>query len=187
MVSTSEINDLDDDQLFYTKIYIDRNLRMKLDIKLDQRAHLFQNLNGAVGDVEIKFSAEDSYVNNNAFQTNPLVIHGNGGSKVVLNSLGNYLAKSWHPKYGCLSCDENKTTLENIPDSQLPLVLIGVFVTHKTPFFPEFLQYIVELEYQRKRIHLFIYNSVSYHSKDIQNFIDQYRDSYRGITVYGSD
>ncbi|CAG2104133.1 unnamed protein product [Medioppia subpectinata] len=187
MVSTSEINDLDDDQLFYTKIYIDRDLRTKLGIKLDQRANLFQNLNGAVGDVEIKFSTDDAYVYNTAFSTNPLIIHGNGGSKVSLNSLGNYLAKSWHPKDGCLSCNDNKTSLTNTADSQLPLVVIGIFVTHKTPFFAEFLQYIVEQEYQRKRIHLFIYNKVSHHSKDIQNFIDQYRDEYRGINVFGSD
>ena len=49
---------------------------------MDRKANLFQNLNGAVGDVEIRFSGDDAYVQNTAFQTNPLIIHGNGASKV---------------------------------------------------------------------------------------------------------
>lgn len=98
MVDSSGISDADDDQLFYTKIYIDQDMRViqlkllnkinnlllqeKLGIKLDRKAHIFQNLNGAVGDVEIRFSEDDAYVQNTAFQTKPLVIHGNGPSKV---------------------------------------------------------------------------------------------------------
>ena len=173
---------------------------------MDRRANIFQNLNGAVGDVEIRFSADDAFVQNTAFQTNPLIIHGNGGSKVyiainccilylnvkigskvALNSLGNYLSKSWNPKNGCISCKENKISLDNIGTNEWPLLLIGIFVTHKTPFFPEFFEHILELNYPKERIHLFLYNSESYHSKDVQTFIDQFRDKYRGIKVFASN
>lgn len=49
MVTSSELGNSDDDQLFYTKIFLDENLRKKWGIKLDNKAEIFQNLNGAVG------------------------------------------------------------------------------------------------------------------------------------------
>lgn len=38
-----------DDQLFYTKIYLDETKRNSLNIKLDHKAEIFQNLFGTVG------------------------------------------------------------------------------------------------------------------------------------------
>jgi procollagen-lysine,2-oxoglutarate 5-dioxygenase len=184
IVSSSKIDDLSDDQLFYTKVYLDENLRKKLKIKLDHKSAIFQNLNGAVGDVEIRFTSDDAYIQNTAYQTNPLVIHGNGPSKVALNSLGNYLAKSWHPKSGCNSCNENKLNLEKLKNSELPLVLIGIFITHATPFLSEFFQYIVQLKYPKKRISLFLYNNVEYHLNDTQKFLEEKRDNYKRVTVF---
>lgn len=35
-----------------------------------------------LGDVELRFSDSDSYLHNTAYATNPLVVHGNGASKV---------------------------------------------------------------------------------------------------------
>lgn len=52
IVSSSPIKDDDDDQLFYTKIYLNPELREKLNIKLDHKSQIFQNLNGAVGESE---------------------------------------------------------------------------------------------------------------------------------------
>lgn len=37
-----------------------------------------------IGDVELRFSDSDSYLHNTAYATNPLVVHGNGASKVRL-------------------------------------------------------------------------------------------------------
>ena len=53
-------------------------------IKLDHGAQIFQNLQGAVGDVELRFN-DDGYaeVSNSAFHSEPVVIHGNGLSKVT--------------------------------------------------------------------------------------------------------
>ena len=53
ILNSAEIKNDDDDQLFYTKVYLDDKKRKELNIKLDHRSELFQNLNGAVSDVEL--------------------------------------------------------------------------------------------------------------------------------------
>ena len=59
------------------------------------------------GDVTLKFMEKDTRLTNTIYQTMPAVIHGNGPSKILLNSLGNYLAKSWTVDQGCMSCKED--------------------------------------------------------------------------------
>ena len=49
IMANSEIEDDYDDQFFYTKIYLDSDLRVKHKIKLDHKSEIFQNLYGAVG------------------------------------------------------------------------------------------------------------------------------------------
>lgn len=51
ILKSSPIKNTDDDQLFYTRAYLDENLREKLKIKLDHTSSIFQNLNGAIGNV----------------------------------------------------------------------------------------------------------------------------------------
>lgn len=137
LVSAKEVKDTDDDQLYYTNMYLDPEMRKQLNIKLDHRSTLFQNLNGALGmvsympscfflafqytfvflfhylpaDVELRLEAENSFIKNTAYATVPLVVHGNGPSKSVLNALGNYVAKSWSLQDGCYSCNENSIDL----------------------------------------------------------------------------
>lgn len=53
ILNSGEIANDDDDQLFYTKVYLDEKKREELGFKLDHRSELFQNLNGAVSDVEL--------------------------------------------------------------------------------------------------------------------------------------
>ncbi len=48
------------------------------------RAELFQNLNGEADNVELKFANNAPYLMNLLYETTPLVIHGNGPSKVGL-------------------------------------------------------------------------------------------------------
>lgn len=116
IVNQSKIDNLDDDQLYYTEIYLQESLRKHLNIKLDHKAALFQNLNGASGELQLKFDEQTgrAYVLNSAYNTRPLVLHGNGPSKIVLNSLGNYLADSWSPITGCNACKLNRTNLSDL-------------------------------------------------------------------------
>ena len=48
MVS-GKIQDTDDDQLYYTRIFLNKERRQSLNIKLDTQAKIFQNLNGLEG------------------------------------------------------------------------------------------------------------------------------------------
>ncbi|KPM08141.1 endothelin-converting enzyme 2-like protein 2 [Sarcoptes scabiei] len=122
LVNADRIRNDDDDQLYYTRLYLDPKYRDQLRIKLDTNSLLFQNLNGEIQDVELRFTQAqtidrknaDAFLFNKAFQSDPIIVHGNGASKIPLNSLGNYLAKSWHPAIGCISCDESTFSLESI-------------------------------------------------------------------------
>lgn len=49
------IKNKDDDQLYYTKVFLDEAKRNKLGIKLDYRSEIFQNLNGATGEWHLLF------------------------------------------------------------------------------------------------------------------------------------
>lgn len=198
------MEDTDDDQLYYTKVYLNADLRSKHSIRLDLLSELFQNLNGAIDDVEIRFSqgpkidesTADAFLFNRATNSQPLVVHGNGNSKVPLNSLGNYLAKSWHPATGCLTCEQDEKDIEHKKSSQnlvegeeevveiassYPHVLIAVNVLKPTPFFAEFLEDITLLDYPKGRITLFIQSLVELHSAEVEQFIDDYKAYYRSI------
>ena len=58
IVNSAAISDADDDQLFYTKVFLDEKQRQALNFKLDHRSELFQNLNGAVTDIEVRFKGK---------------------------------------------------------------------------------------------------------------------------------
>ena len=45
-------------------------------------------------------------------------------------------------------------------DEELPLVYVGVFIEHATPFMEEFLDRLTTLNYPTTRIRLFIHNNV---------------------------
>lgn len=183
MVASSEIGNSDDDQLFYTKIFLDESLRKKWNIKLDNKAEIFQNLNGAVGDVELRFKDDDAYLYNTAYGTTPLVVHGNGPSKTVLNSLGNYLAKSWSPQDGCLQCAENKIDLDDLKLEEYPQILMAVYLEKPTPFLEEFFQRIVELSYPKKKIDLYVHVHLkaAFHDEEVDNFVEEYRNEYNTV------
>nr|CAD7570779.1 unnamed protein product [Timema californicum] len=195
LITSSKVDDTDDDQLFYTKIYLNEKLRNKHKIKLDHKAEVFQSLNGAVsnqflpmynnvlhlGDVELRFKGREAYLQNTAYNTVPLVVHGNGRSKMVLNTLGNYLAKSWNSEDGCLSCWDDSILLEDKHPSTYPVVLIAVFIEQATPFLEEFLAKLNKLEYPKDKIHFFVHNAVKYHSKLVEEFLSEHGKSYRSV------
>lgn len=51
-------------------------------MRLDHRAHIFQNLNGAKDEVDIKMQGNVTYAYNSIYDTRAAVYHGNGPSKV---------------------------------------------------------------------------------------------------------
>uniref|UniRef100_A0A673V156 procollagen-lysine 5-dioxygenase n=1 Tax=Suricata suricatta TaxID=37032 RepID=A0A673V156_SURSU len=73
--------DDDDDQLFYTRLYLDPGLREKLSLNLDHKSRIFQNLNGALDEIVLKFDRNRVRIRNVAYDTLPVVVHGNGPTK----------------------------------------------------------------------------------------------------------
>uniref|UniRef100_A0AAZ3QHZ0 PLOD1-3-like GT domain-containing protein n=1 Tax=Oncorhynchus tshawytscha TaxID=74940 RepID=A0AAZ3QHZ0_ONCTS len=83
IVQQWKLKDNDDDQLFYTKIYLDKVQRTKYNMTLDHRSRIFQNLNGAIEEVVLKFEKARVRARNVAYDTLPVIIHGNGPTKVT--------------------------------------------------------------------------------------------------------
>lgn len=109
------IKNKEDDQLYYTKAFLDTSLRGKLKIKLDYESEIFQNLNGASSDVRITYNeaSGEYFVKNAVTDTVPSLIHGNGPSKIILNNFGSYVAGAF--KYQeCQLCRENKLELPKV-------------------------------------------------------------------------
>lgn len=169
ILNNKPIKDKEDDQLYYTKIYLDKNLRETLKISLDHNSAIFQNLNGALSDVQLRANTTEDwpYLENVITKERPLIVHGNGPSKITLNNYGNYLAKSWSMKEGCALCKEK---INELKDDALPNVMIAVFIEQPTPFMEEFLELILDTDYPKDKIHLFLRNNVEYHEADVEKF-----------------
>lgn len=107
---------------------------------------------------------EELVLRNVVTGTQPSVLHGNGPSKLKLNSLGNYLASAWTSSEGCINCKLGHIDLQALSDSEKPTVLVSLFIEGATPFLEEQLEKVAALEYPKNRMHVFIHNAVSIQS-----------------------
>jgi len=188
LLTHSSIGDADDDQRFFTQIYLNEDLRNKHKIKLDSKSTIFQNLNGATSEVELQVNEESPYVLNTAFNTRPLVLHGNGPTKTVLNSFGNYLANAANSKDGCVACWDGMISLSNRKVEEFPTVVLGIFIERPIPFMEEFFQKILRLEYPKDKITLFLHNAAPYHDEIVSDFISKHSGSYASVkTILPTD
>lgn len=73
------------------------------------------------------FLGTESHLENTVYNTVPLVIHANGPSKLFLNTLGNYIPKSWNAEEGCLNCWEDMNSLEKKKVKSFDMILILLF------------------------------------------------------------
>ncbi|KAG7236230.1 hypothetical protein INR49_001146 [Caranx melampygus] len=185
IVQQWKFKDNDDDQLFYTKIYLDKTQRTKFNMTLDHRSRIFQNLNGAVEEVVLKFERAKVRARNVAYDTLPVIIHGNGPTK--LNYLGNYVPTAWTYESGCAICDDDLLFFTDVPDEEMPLVHVAVFIERATPFMEEFLDRLTTLNYPASRLRLFIHNNVVYHERHIQRFWEQHRSLFPNARLVGPE
>ncbi|XP_054270597.1 procollagen-lysine,2-oxoglutarate 5-dioxygenase-like isoform X1 [Macrosteles quadrilineatus] len=181
LLSSLKLNSKDDDQLYYTRLFLDKDLREKHRIKLDYNANIFQNLNGAIDDVDI---VEDTLVNK-VHNTKPLVLHGNGPSKIHFNTLTNYLPRGWTEAEGCATCKENTIDLTKVSEADYPMVVIALYVGIPTPFLREFFDSVLQLDYPKNKIHFFLFNNVEYHQREVLQFVDNVNalEQYRGVKL----
>ncbi|KAM4714261.1 multifunctional procollagen lysine hydroxylase and glycosyltransferase LH3 [Anableps anableps] len=187
IVQQWKFKDNDDDQLFYTRIYLDRNQRTRFNMTLDHHSRIFQNLNGAIDEVVLKFERAKVRVRNVAYDTLPVVIHGNGPTKLQLNYLGNYVPTAWTYEHGCGGCDQDLLPSTGVPDEEMPLVFVAVFIEHPTAFMEEFLERLSTLNYPKTRIRLFIHNNVVYHEQHIQRFWERHRVLFPDTVLVGPE
>ncbi|XP_069831497.1 procollagen-lysine,2-oxoglutarate 5-dioxygenase 2 isoform X2 [Dendropsophus ebraccatus] len=179
------LQDNDDDQLFYTKIYIDQLQRDRINITLDHKSRIFQNLNGAVDEVVLHFENGRARAQNTQYDTLPVLVHGNGPTKVQLNYFGNYIPNIWTPETGCGTCDLDTIDLSSLED--YPRVTVGVFIEQPTPFLPEFFNRLLALDYPKEKLSLFIHNSEVYHEKHVQKFWNEAKRVIKNLKVVGPE
>lgn len=181
LMTAHVIKDADDDQLYYTKLYLDKDVRKELQMKLDHKSEIFQNLNGAKDEVEVKINDKEVWLENILYGTKPAVIHGNGPSKLFLSYIGNYIPLGWNPVEGCLSCSEHTFSMKDYQPEDYPKILVAVFVEIPTPFFSEFFQRLVALDYPKEKMDVMIHNVEPFHETQIQTFISSHGRSYNTV------
>ncbi|XP_028266403.1 procollagen-lysine,2-oxoglutarate 5-dioxygenase 1 [Parambassis ranga] len=185
MVANWTGQDNESDQLFYTKIYIDPAKRKSINITLDNTCRLFQNLHGSLDEVVLKFEDSRVRARNVLYDTLPIIIHGNGPTKLQINYLGNYIPNAWTFETGCTVCHEGLHSLTALKDSEYPLVVIGVFIQQPTPFVTVFFERLLKLQYPKNRLKLFIYNQEAHHERQVSSFLQDHGSFYRDVKVFG--
>ncbi|KAM8881299.1 procollagen-lysine,2-oxoglutarate 5-dioxygenase 2 isoform 2-T2 [Synchiropus picturatus] len=185
IVSQWNLHDNDDDQLFYTKIFLDPLQRESLNMTLDHRCQIFQSLNGAVDEVLLKFGTDRVRVRNTVYDSLPVVVHGNGNTKMYLNYLANYVPNVWNYEKGCSTCDNDLLDLSELQEH--PRVWVGVFIEQPTPFLPEFFQRLLNLDYPKDKLNIFVHNNEVYHEKHIQSFWEASRNMFHSFKVVGPE
>lgn len=184
-IISQPIKDLDDDQLYFTNIYLDESNRKKYKIHLDHKSEIFQNLNGALSDVKLNVDSttKEGTLQNINFLTTPSVIHGNGPSKIYLNAFANYLGGAFSNN-NCQICE---TEHIEIKDGEEPIVTLAVFVENPVPFFEEFLDGILSLNYPKQRINFIIHCRVQYHDNLTRKFFKNFGKEYKTAKVILSE
>uniref|UniRef100_A0A8C4MFA5 Procollagen-lysine,2-oxoglutarate 5-dioxygenase 1 n=1 Tax=Equus asinus asinus TaxID=83772 RepID=A0A8C4MFA5_EQUAS len=160
-------------------------LQERINITLDHRCRIFQNLVGALDEVVLKFEMGHVRARNLAYDTLPVLIHGNGPTKLQLNYLGNYIPRFWTFETGCTVCDEGLRSLKGIGDEALPVVLVSVFIEQPTPFLSLFFQRLLRLHYPRKQLRLFIHNHVS--GRHLLGLLCEHGGEYKSVKLVGPE
>ncbi|TRY99442.1 hypothetical protein DNTS_022991 [Danionella cerebrum] len=175
--------DSDSDQLFFTKIYINAEKRKSLNITLDNKCRLFQNLHGALDEVVLKFEDGRVRARNLIYDTLPVIIHGNGPTKLQINYLGNYIPNLWTFETGCTFCKEDPRPLSGLQKTEFPVVVIGIFIQQPTPFVSAFFERLFNLKYPKNRLKLFIYNKEYHHDRHVRSFLESHESEYQAVKL----
>ncbi|XP_060737829.1 procollagen-lysine,2-oxoglutarate 5-dioxygenase 1 isoform X1 [Tachysurus vachellii] len=185
MVSDWSGKDDDSDQLFYTKLYINTEKRKSINITLDSKCRLFQNLYGALDEVVLKFENGRARARNVLYDTLPVIVHGNGPTKLQVNYLGNYIPRVWTFETGCTVCQEDLRPLSGLKESEYPSVVIGIFIQQPTPFLTVFFERLLRLQYPKNRLQLFISNQEPHHEQHVHAFLQNHEAEYQAVKLIG--
>uniref|UniRef100_A0A8C5HX62 Procollagen-lysine,2-oxoglutarate 5-dioxygenase 1 n=1 Tax=Gouania willdenowi TaxID=441366 RepID=A0A8C5HX62_GOUWI len=169
------------DQLFFTRTYIDSDKRVR---SLCFSSCRCTNIYGY--EVVLKFEEGRVRARNVLYDTLPVIIHGNGPTKLQINYLGNYIPNTWTFETGCTVCHENLRSLSKERPSW-NLMMIGIFIQQPTPFVTVFFERLLTLKYPKNRLNLFIYNQEAHHEPHVSTFLDKHGSLYQNVKSIGPD
>lgn len=134
-------------------------------------------------DIRLRLDHSWPWVENVSSGTKPLVLHGNGPSKGLLNAFGNYVPRTWNGQDQCLACLEGMLDDKEALTSGV-LVVLAIFVEQPTPFIEEFFQKVSRLNFpQKSLIHLHLHNVVPSHRGDVETFLEDHVAVYKSVRV----
>jgi hypothetical protein len=171
-----EVSLEDDDQLYYTKKFLEYHKTDKEFIKLDYTQSLFQTLNSAIDDVT---QDETGRFINNISKNKPCVIHANGPSwvKKFLKEKSFYMFGEYDGSLGSINL---------ITKSRLPLdkqIYIGLFLQQDLKDIDQVFDHIRFLSYPKKNVVLHI---VYYKDQDlfkIERFVNKFGKKYKEVLI----
>lgn len=112
------------------------------------------------------------------------MIHGNGPSKLLLDSLANYMPAAFRPSVGCTRCSLSAVVTN---DQTLPEMTIALLIVKPTPYVEEFLAAVDRLDYPRSRLHLFLFNNQPYNRHLVDRWINEHRTDFASVQVANMD
>uniref|UniRef100_A0A8C1BC92 procollagen-lysine 5-dioxygenase n=1 Tax=Cyprinus carpio carpio TaxID=630221 RepID=A0A8C1BC92_CYPCA len=181
IVNQWDLHDNDDDQLFYTKVYVDPLQRVISGLRLT-----------IVYEVLLKFGKERVRVRNTVYNSLPAIIHGNVNTKVnvffFFSSMNNGILYSLHSHVKfTLHHGRGFCQLFSLSKQEFPQVTVGIYIEQPTPFLTEFLERFLSLDYPKDKLNVFVHNSEVYHEKHIQKFWEENKDVFRSFKVVGPE
>lgn len=159
------IDDADDDQLYYTKKFLEG----EHGIALDHECRIFQCLQGSEADVRLDHGY--AQLHNNVHGSMPFVAHGNGdiSCKYFFNYASNFMAGNFRKNYGYLHFNE-KVEIELLKTR----VLVSVFDTSNNPeHIYQCLDSLRFLEYPHQRLTIAIYSYAESQRRGIARYVAQ--------------
>uniref|UniRef100_A0A8C1RPK1 Procollagen-lysine,2-oxoglutarate 5-dioxygenase 1 n=1 Tax=Cyprinus carpio TaxID=7962 RepID=A0A8C1RPK1_CYPCA len=156
--------DSDSDQLFFTKIYINPEKRKSINITLDNKCRLFQNLHGALDEVMLKFEDGRVRARNVLYDTLPVICYDPNNFWFM-----------------------NRLSVCCLQESEYPVVVIGIFIQQPTPFVTVFFERLLNLKYPKNRLRLFIYNQEYHHEPHVRTFLEYHESEYQGVKLIGPE
>ena len=162
-----------DDQYYYQIEYL-KSVKREIDlkIKLDAKAEIFQTLSTHFDQIDIEYSR--SSIKNSLTNSEPYVIHGNGGpkSKMFFDKLCNYLNLRFRHTYGYKDNHSDMKKLEKLEIQEYPTVKVLVRLDSI-----ENIHYILNLQDQDYPESKISYHVLNLTNRDISDIVQRLRET----------
>ncbi|VDM39746.1 unnamed protein product [Toxocara canis] len=189
LLNSASFDNVNDEQMFYTYLFLDERLRSSLRLTLDSTSQLFHVVDVSKDEIRLDFSDNgDAYITNVIHQTHPLIITGDESSKILLNYLGNYIGRAWSADFGCRDCSaEHFRFLKEGAEQEWPTLTLAIMLAKPIPFVEEFLAKVKKLQYPASKIDLYVYNNQKYNEREVKEFLMKARSKYNSVEWDGDD